>query len=151
MLATIFAAFFNIYLLAVGITIAGILILGTVVFVNNRKSSTGRAFLFLSIVTVLYSATNYISYQVSTPVVTLWILRLTIFFAVWHAFSFLHFASVFPQEKASYSRAYRWFFLPLAIIVSILTLTRLIFSGVEVQGTVGTVSQAVLGPLIPLF
>ncbi len=145
------SAFLNIYLLAVGVTIAAICVLGVVVFLNNPKSSTARAFLFLSGLTVFYSAVNYVSYQLNTPSIILWVLRFTIFFALWHAFSFFHFSYVFPRESATYPSLYKWLLVPAVGLVSLLTLTPFIFAGIEKPEQVGMVSQAILGPGIPLF
>jgi signal transduction histidine kinase len=145
------ASILNIYLLAVGVTIAAICILGVVVFLNNKKSATSRAFLLLAIITVLYSTANYISYQLSTPDFILWALRITIFFAVWHAFSFFHFSYVFPKESTTYPKFYVWAVIPLVGAVSLLTLTSLVFAGLQTQRQVGMVSQAILGPGIAVF
>ncbi len=141
----------NINLLAIGVTIAAIGILGFVAFFSNSKSATNRAFLILAIFTITYSVTNYISYQLDVPSVTLWVLRFTIFFAVWHAFSFFHFAYVFPNESLVYPAVYKWLLVPFITLVSVLTLTPLMFPSVEKQGAIGGASQAVLGPAIPLF
>ena len=130
---------------------AAICILGIVVFSNNPKSSTSRAFLLLSGFTVAYSTINYISYQLSTPDIILWVLRFTIFFAVWHAFSFLHFAYVFPSESKQYPGFYKKLLIPVVGLISILTLTPLVFSGLQIQAQAGTVSQAIEGPGIILF
>lgn len=141
----------NFNILAVGITIAAIGLLGFIVFMGNPRSATTRAFLFLAAMTVAYSIANYVSYQLTASDAILWILRLTIFLAVWHAFSFFHFSYVFPKESLGYPKIYVWLLVPFVAIVSILTLTPLMFAGLEVQATVGAASQAILGPAIPLF
>lgn len=147
----LFSAGLNLYLLAVGVTIAAIGILGFVAFFSNPKSSTSRAFLAFAILTAAYSIANYISYQLSDPTLILWLLRVTIFFAVWHAFSFLHFSYVFPKESLTYPTLYKRLLLPWTGIISVLTLSPLMFVGLEVQAGAGSSSQAVLGPAIPLF
>src|SRR5258708_24887130 len=144
-------AVLNIDLLAIGVTIAAIGILGFVAFFSNPRSETSRAFLMLAAFTVAYSITNYVSYQLDTPTLTLWVLRLTIFFAVWHAFSFFHFVYVFPKEDVVYPPFYTRFVIPFVSILSALTLSPLIFAGIENQGGAGAASQAVLGPAIPFF
>jgi signal transduction histidine kinase len=146
-----FDATLNIDLLAIGVTVAAIGILGFVAFFSNPRSSTSRSFLTLALVTIAYSTVNYISYQLTDANVILWVLRLTIFFAVWHAFSFFHFSYVFPKESMTYPEWYKWLLIPVVAIVSLLTLSPLIFTRLEVQAGAGSASQAVLGPAISLF
>ncbi len=141
----------NFNLFVVGITVAAIGILGSVAFFNNPRSSTNRAFLVLAIFTVAYSVVNYVSYQLGDPAWTLWFLRLTIFFSVWHAFSFFHFSYVFPKESAAYPPLYKWLLVPIVALVSLLTLSPLMFAGIEKQAGAGASSQAILGPAIALF
>ena len=148
---TLLAATLNFNLLAIGITVAAIVFLGFVALFNNPRSSTNRAFFALALFTVAYSVVNYVSYQANDPAWTLWLLRFTIFFSVWHAFSFFHFSSVFPKETAVYSRSYRWLLIPGIALVSLLTLSPFVFAGIEKQAGAGTASQAILGPAIAIF
>jgi len=141
----------NIDLLFVGITIAAITILGLIVFLNNRQSITNQSFLFFAFLTVAYGSFNYISYQVTDPGLILWFLRLTIFFATWHAFSFFQLAYVFPAEKKQVSKKYKLVLLVLVGITSLLTLTPFVFSGIEIAGIEGQASQAKHEPGIALF
>jgi signal transduction histidine kinase len=141
----------NLDLLAIGVTVAAIGILGFVGFFSNPRSSTNRAFLALAMLTIAYSVTNYVSYQLVDASVILWVLRFTIFFAIWHAFSFFHFSYVFPKESLVYPKIYKWLLIPTVSIISLLTLSPLMFAGLEVQAGVGSSSQAILGPAIPLF
>ena len=140
----------NIDLLSVGIAIAAIGILGFVVFFNNRKSITNQTFLAFSLITVIYSIFNYLNYQVSAPVFILWLIRLTIFSAVWHAFSFFQLFYVFPNEKTVFLKTYTRVLLPLIFLASIFTLTPLVFSQIEVA-SFGEVSRPVSGPGIVFF
>ena len=140
----------NIDLLFVGITIAAIGILGAIVFLNNRKSITNRTFLLFSVLTIAYGSFNYINYQVADPGLILWFLRLTIFFATWHAFSFFQLANVFPEENHYFSKKYKFILLPVIAITSFLTLTPLVFTRIE-EVMPGQVTNPERGPAIALF
>ena len=138
-------------LLSVGIAVTAIGILGFVVFFNNRKSITNRSFLLFSLVTIAYGVLNYINYQVTSLPQILWFLRLTIFFAVWHAFSFFQLFYVFPKEKTAFPLYYKAALLPLIGLISFLTLTPTVFSHIERVGAIGQVTNPVRGPGIFLF
>lgn len=141
----------NLDLFLVGITIAAIGILGFIVFLNNRNSITNQTFLFFSLLTIAYGGFNYVSYQVTKPELILWSLRLTIFFATWHAFSFFQLAYVFPIEKKQFLKKYKFILFPLVGIISLFTLTPFVFSAIEILGTEGQASQAKHEPGIALF
>ena len=141
----------NFDLLSVGITIAAIGILGFILFFAKPKSVTSRAFLFFSLVTIFYGSVNYISYQVANPLVTLWFLRLVIFSAVLHAFSFYQLFLVFPNDHVEFSHAYKFFMVPLVIVTSILTLTPIVFTSIIGETVAGSVAQVSKGPGIVLF
>src|SRR5687768_8666885 len=87
---TLLGGFGNLDLVAVAVAVASIAILGATVFFSNPASATHRAFLGFALMTVTYGVANYLSYQSPDPWRILWFLRLTIFTAVWHAFSFFH-------------------------------------------------------------
>jgi len=146
-----FLNFQNLDLLFVGITIAAIGILGFIVFLNNRKSITNKTFLLFSILTIAYGSFNYINYQVTDPGLILWFLRLTIFFATWHAFSFLQLANVFLEENHHFSKKYKFVLLPVVAIISLLTLTPFVFSGIDTIGVGGEASRARHEPGIAVF
>src|SRR3989338_5714437 len=138
-------------LLSVGLAVTAIGILGFVVFFNNRKSITHRSFLFFSLTTIAYGVLNYINYQATSLFQILWFLRLTIFFALWHAFSFFQLFYVFPKEKASFPLYYKAGLLLLVGFTSFLTLTPAVFSHIEKIGAAGEVTNPVRGPGIFLF
>lgn len=140
----------NLDLLSVGLAIAAIGILGGIAFFDNPKSITNRAFLWFAIMTTVYGIFNYLNYQVKSPELILWFLRLTIFSAVWHAFSFYFLFYVFPKNETTISRFNKFFIIPLTILVSILTLTPLVFSKVIVVASSG-VSNPQRGRAIALF
>lgn len=112
----------------VGVTIAAIGILGFVIFYNNRKSQTHRAFLFFSIITIIWSVFNYLTSQIIKPDIFLWNVRVVMFLATWHAFLFFHLCFVFPSERVLFPRWYKFALLPITVITSFLALTPLLFT-----------------------
>ncbi len=142
---------YNFGLLSIGITIIATGILGFIVFLNNRKSATNQAFFSLSLVAIFYLVVNYLSYQAFSETLTLWSLRLVIFFATWYSFFVLHLSYVFPDEKVEFSKWYKFILIPLVILVSLLTLTPAVFPGIQTMAPVGQVSPAQEGPGIVFF
>src|SRR3989344_1204548 len=141
----------NFDLLSVGITAVTIGSLGFVIFLNNRSSITSKTFLLFSLITVFWSVTNYLGYQIHSFPLSLWILRVVIFFGVWHSFSFFQLAYVFPKEKAELSWQYKFLFVPFVLIVSIICLTPLVFSYVNKFSEDGRIVEVSNGPFILLF
>lgn len=141
----------NFDLLSVGVTVSSIAILGFVVFFSQKKSATNRTFLFFSLCTIVYGTVNYLNYQVISPSAVLWLLRLTLFFAVWHAFSFFQLFFVFPKQKIKFPSLYKYVLIPWVILVAILTLSPLVFSGIEENIAVGQVTNPERGPGMAVF
>ncbi|MEA1929376.1 MAG: ATP-binding protein [Patescibacteria group bacterium] len=145
----------NLDLLTVGITVAGIVVLGFAVYLNNRKSATNTAFLLFSVSSALYSIVNYLSYQdyslfSQNLEVRLWIIRATIFLAIWHAFLLFHFFYIFPLEKTILGKWYKGLLLPLVILCSILNLSPWVVGGLtSISGN--QVSLPIFGPASALF
>ena len=125
-------------------------ILGFIILFNNPRSSTNLSFLLFSLATIFYGIINFASAHAETPFSALILLRLTIFSAVLHAFSFFHLFYVFPEDTPKFSRVYRFLVLPAAILTSILNLTPLAFVRLDFFSP-GEASRAVLGPAIPIF
>lgn len=140
----------NVDLFTVGVTVAIIGILGFIILFNNPRSSTNLSFLLFSLATIFYGIINFASAHAETPFSALILLRLTIFSAVLHAFSFFHLFYVFPEDTPKFSRVYRFLVLPAAILTSILNLTPLAFVRLDFFSP-GEASRAVLGPAIPIF
>src|SRR3989344_4437196 len=145
------AIFSTFDILSIGIAVAAIGILGFVVFLNNRHSATNQAFLLFTLLTILWSVVNYLSYQFNVADLVIWILRLAMFFAVWHAFSFFVFCYVYPQDELTFPKWFWFVVVPATVAVSILTLTPLVFSGIEGFYPTGQVSKVKNVPAIPLF
>ncbi len=140
----------NIDLLSVGLAIAGTGVLGFLVFFSNKKSITNKAFLYFSIITICWSTINYLNYQSVNPSYGLLLIRLTIFFGIFHAFSFYNLFTVFPNESYAFSRLYRFVLIPWVFVVGLLTLTPYIFLGIgEIQE--GRITEVTNGPLLPIY
>jgi signal transduction histidine kinase len=141
----------NLDLLSVGIAIAAIGVLGFIVYFHDEKSITNKTFLFFSFLTGIYGIFNYVNYQVTSPDLILWFLRITIFSAVWHAFSLFQFFYVYPKERVEFPKIYTKLLVPIVIFTSLLTLTPLVFSRIiQVAGT-GNVTNPERGPGIAIF
>ncbi|MBL7045322.1 MAG: hypothetical protein ISR98_01850 [Parcubacteria group bacterium] len=141
----------NLDLLSVGMTIAGIGILGFVVYFNNTKSVTNKTFLFFALITILWSIANYLYYQVGSVTAAFWLIRFVIFLGVWHAFTFFQLARVFPQEKFSFSDNYKWILIPIVVVTSIINLTPLVFKRAVSVAESGGIAEIENGPAIALF
>ncbi len=143
--------FLNLDLLSVGIAVAGIGLLGFVILFNNTHSMTNRAFFYFAIITVCWSVINYSYYQLPAGNTALWLLRGVMFFATWHAFTFFHLASTFPDDTHHQSRWHTYLLIPLTGIVSILTLTPYVFERINEIGSGGAIGGVQNGSAIVLF
>ena len=143
--------FLNLDLLTVGGTIAAIGLLGFIVYVTNPKSVTNISFLMFSVVTILWSFFNYMSYQTEDPSVTLWFLRIVIFLGVWHSFTFFNFLYFFPLDKKKMPVWYKFLLIPFVALVSFLTLSPLVFSGLKSIATRETAPTAYVEAGFALF
>lgn len=146
----ILSRFQNLDLASVAIAVAAIGIMGFVVYFNDRSSATNRLFLLFALATVAYGTFNYINYKVVEPERILWFLRLTLFTAVWHSFSFFSLFYIFPAKEAVYARWYKFLAFPLAAGVSLLTLTPYVFERIDVVATAG-VTDPIRGAGLPVF
>lgn len=142
---------FNLDLLSVGIASAIIVILGFIVYFNNKESITNRTFLYFSLAATFWGVINYLNYQFTSEVIVLWLLRFVIFSAVWYCFFLFQFFYVFPEEKIIFPKWFKFFLLPVVIFASILNLTPFVFSGIAELAPVGTVSKAVHEPGLYFF
>jgi len=144
-------SFKNLDLLSVGIAIAAIGILGFIIFISNRKSVTNRTFLYFALLTILYSIFNYLPSQINDVNINLWVFRVVIFLAVWHAFYFFQLFLVFPKESIKFSKSYKFILLPITILISILNLSPIVFKSVKEASSSGQVLAIQNGPGIALF
>lgn len=136
--------FRNLDLLSVGIAIAAIGILGFVIYLGDSKSITNKSFLYLSMSASFWSILNYLSYQSDSVDITLLLLRLLMFSAVWFAFSLFQLLYVFPKKEVKFPPWYKFILIPFVIVVLLLTLTVFVFNHIvgEVQsGQVASVAK----------
>ncbi len=145
-----FGLLVNLDLLSVGISIAGICILGFAVFFNNKNSSTNRTFLTFSISAFFWSVSNYLIYQFQSSEVILLITRLHMFFSVLYSFLIFRLFFVFPLEKIKFPKFYRSIILPVVGLTSLLTLTPLVLHQVT-DSSIGNVAVISPGPGIAVF
>lgn len=141
----------NLDLILVGIAGALILILGALIFLNNIRSRTNQAFLFLTITTFLWSFFNYLLYQIEFSSTSLTYLRIATYFAVWNAYSIFLFFTVFPDEDIKLKKFHTRFILPVVTITSFLTLTPLVFQKILSFDLDGKIDKVLNGPAIALF
>ncbi len=141
---------FNVDLLFVGLSAAAIGLIGFVVYLNNRQSQTAKSFLFFAVLTILWNFTNFFQYKFNTIPVTLWLLRINLFVATWHAFSFFRLSYFFPEIAREKPKWYRALF-GITLIVSLLTLTPFVFKSIETLASPGSVTNPERGPGIAVF
>lgn len=141
----------NFDLVAIGVAIAGIGLLGCMVYLSEPENATNRAFFAFALWNIVWSISNYFEYRFQTPAAILWALRFHLFLSTWYSFLFLRLAYVFPREQVEFPQWYRFGFLPLIAFTSLLTLTPLVFSGVGPLAPAGEVTRAVPAPGIALF
>ncbi|MHB0865323.1 MAG: sensor histidine kinase [Minisyncoccota bacterium] len=138
-------------LLFVGIAIAGMGLLGFVIVFNNVRSTTNRSFFYFAILSVFWSIVNYSYYQFPAGDFALLLLRGVVFFATWHAFTFFHLASVFPEDNYHQPWWHTHILIPVTGVVSILTLTPYVFERINIVGVGGQIVGVQTGPAIPFF
>ncbi len=141
----------NLDLLSVGISIAGILVIGFTTYFSNRKSITNRTFALFSIIAASWGLLNYLNYQSDNQILVLWTFRFIMFFATWYTFMLFRLSYVFPSETAKFSSNYKFIILPITIITSVVTLTKYVFPSIAELLPVGQVSKTVVNGGIYLF
>lgn len=140
----------NVDALTLGVSVAASLFFGFIVFMNDRKSVTNRSFLLFLLLTVAYSAVNFLQYHLPAERGLL-VLRLVIFFGVWHAFSLFQLFYVFPRSQKAFPKWYWRGAVPLAAVTSFLALTPLVIQQIGQLSATGQVVKVVNGPGFFLF
>lgn len=144
----------NINILALGVVIAASLILGFVVFANNRRSVTNQFFLFFIIVNSIWAVVAYFTsrtvvYQsLNSADGQLWVSRVTICLATFQAYSFAMLMYVFPHEEQKIPPLIKWGFSSLAVVVAAVTLSPYAFKDAVLTATGYTAAP---GPGIAVF
>lgn len=140
----------NFSLLTVGVAIASIGVLGFTVLWSDARSATNRAFFYFSLVSVAWTIANYTQHSISSIVTSFIVLKLVIFLAVWHAFTFFRLLYVFPESKKTFPAWFNLWVTPFVSLVALLTLTPFVFKQVT-SIEQGVISKVENGPGIILF
>ncbi|MBI2409652.1 hypothetical protein HYV30_01245 [Candidatus Kaiserbacteria bacterium] len=141
----------NFDLLLVGIAVAGIVLLGSIILLNDARSVTNRSFFYFAVLTAAWGISNYLEYRFTTIETTLWALRFHLFFSTLHAFFFFRLAYVFPRKELTFPSWYYYVLIPIVATTCILVLTPLVFSGITALAPAGQVTRGVPGPGIAVF
>lgn len=141
----------NLDLLGVGLALILTGVLGFIVFIHNPKSITHKSFLFFCLMTIAWGTCNFLSYKINNPSIAFILLRVSIFFAVWHTFSFFQLLYVFPKENFKFNLVYFYGLLPVVIGTSLFTLTPLVFEKIAGLTEDGKIDKVINGPGIALF
>jgi len=121
----------NVDLLTVAIAVAGILLLGFLVYFGQPKSITAKTFLLFALVTSIWGIVNYAYYQVSELETSLWLLRSIFVSALFQAFSIYLLFYVFPETKKNIKNWKVVFPGVSTIVAAGLIFTPLVISGIS--------------------
>ncbi len=143
--------FHNIDLFVVGITVAGIAVLGFTAYFSNTKNATNVSFWLFTLSAALWSIVNYLFYHIANPYLAFWIIRTVIFLATWFVFFLFQFLLVFPAEKYIFPKKYLYGLLPLTCFISLMTLTPLVFNSIGSLSNTGAIETINNGPGIFFF
>ncbi len=124
------------------------LLLALAVYRNNPRSITNRIFGLLSLVIVCWMTANYLSLLPSLLDSSLWLIRLSIFFAVAMSALFLLFARAIPNQSMRLHSPHIIIFGILTGITMVMTLSPLVFKSIVIND--GS-PNPVPGPGIGLF
>jgi signal transduction histidine kinase len=141
----------NIDLVLVGLSVAGIALLGFLVYFNNQGSATNQIFLAFAMLTVLWGISNYFEYRFTTIPATLWALRVHLFISTWHAFLFFAFCYIFPHEKRTFPKWFTRALIPIVVGTSLLTLSPYVFTHINQLAPAGEVTNPERGPGLLVF
>ncbi len=139
----------NVDLLTVGISVAAIGILGFVVFFNAPKSILSRLFLAFSLVAIAWNSLNYLSNKPMSPQRGIWVVRGVIFSAVWYCYLVFQLLNLLPNEIPKFPKVNK-FLLPITALISLLTLTPLVFKSVMLNPQ-GIPDQVTTNPGVAVF
>ncbi len=112
-------------------------LLAGVIVVQNRKSVTGTVFVLLNVVTICWISANLLgTYDPAVQDKLFWI-RLVMFFALWQAYFFYILALVFPRNTQENFFNRFPYVTVLTAVVSLVTLTPYLFTGIVSIGPNG--------------
>jgi len=138
----------NVDLLWVGIAVAGAGMLGFSIYFSEPKSASARAFLLFTLISILWSLANFASGRFTVPSEILLSIRIVLFFATWHAFSFLLLALQFPDKELRIKKRTLALLAGWTAFISLFIFTPFVYSSVAVT-TAGVITRT--APGIALF
>lgn len=121
--------------------------LGFIILLHNPKNFTNIFFFSICFFTILWSIVNYFSW-ISPPQNVLTWIRLVLFFAIFHIFSYYSFINNYPSEKLIFNKWKFLFFLIIIFSLATLTLSDKIFEKIIIKN--GKI-MPLPGKFMPLF
>ncbi len=110
------------------------LMLGWLVFRNSKRRSIKLPFFLLTLAIVFWAIANYISIVEVRPESILFWMRTVMSLAVFQSVFFLLFALSFPEGlPKKYFKILSYYYIPLVLFAVILTQTKFLFSGVNID------------------
>ncbi|MDO8592508.1 MAG: ATP-binding protein [bacterium] len=118
------------------VSIAVNVVLAIGVFFNATGQRSRTLFLFFVTTQTLWASCNYLTFIFKDPLFFLWASRFTLFFAVFHTFSFFLFIYYFfPDAYTRLGKKHVIFLSIFTVIVAALTLSPLIFVNVVLSAS----------------
>jgi signal transduction histidine kinase len=122
--------------------------IGYFTYSHNRRSATNQTFFVFTIVAAVWAVNQSISIHLPTEATTLLAIRLAMLLAALYSYTLFLTVHTFPSQTIQLSRAKFVFLTCLTAVVSVLSMTPLVFSGVE---GIGNMAEPTPGPAIALF
>ena len=113
-----------------GLAVLVNLLLGFLIWSRNRRSATGILFFLFTISLAGASFANFYSLNSSSDLSTLFWIRMVMFFAGPMGTFFYLFVVAFPNDKMQIRKGWFWFVIFLSILMPVLALSPLLFSGI---------------------
>lgn len=141
----------NFDLLSVCFAVAGIFILGCLIYLSDSSNKVNHAFFWFALINIVWGISNYLEYKFPTAQQTLWALRVHLFLSCWYALLYFRLAYIYPDPRAVFPTWYYRGLLPLVSVTALLTLTPFVFQSIDTLAPAGQVTNPVRGPGIALF
>ncbi|GIW66960.1 MAG: hypothetical protein KatS3mg095_0858 [Candidatus Parcubacteria bacterium] len=107
-----------------------IYIFGYISYLKNKRSLTNIFFFIYTVFVVIWSILAVLFFKSRDPEVILYLMRIYFFSAVWINFLIYVISHLYPSEKLTGNKRLLYINLFLAVVVSIITLTPLLVSGI---------------------
>jgi signal transduction histidine kinase len=121
-----------------GITVSSIGLISSAVYFNDRRNATNLAFFLFAIITMSWSASNYLYYSSTNAELSLLTIKTILFLGTWHAYTFFLFCNTIPKKKFVLSHYHLYVVLPLVTAISLIALSPLTFSKTVYTQTANT-------------